>query len=96
MSRVKGTERRKRLHAEIFRIITEAKDRPCADCGLSFPTVCMDFDHLPHHEKSFTIGSPSNWTSIPRIKREIAKCEVVCSNCHRIRTHDRKNGLTTV
>lgn len=96
MSRAKGTERRKRLHAEIFKIITEAKDVPCADCGHVFPTVCMDFDHLPGFKKDFTIGSPSNWTSISRIKREIAKTEVVCSNCHRIRTHARKNGLTLV
>lgn len=52
----------------------------------------MDFDHLPQYEKLFNIGSPSNWTSLYRVKQEIAKCEVVCSNCHRIRTWERKNG----
>jgi hypothetical protein len=28
------------------------------------------------------------------IKKEIAKCDVVCSNCHRVRTHIRRNGTT--
>lgn len=87
-------DRQKKLHAEIYQLIIEAKDAPCARCKGRFPSVCMDFDHLPGFEKKFTIGSPANWTSVGRIKAEIAKTQVVCSNCHRIITWERKNGLT--
>jgi hypothetical protein len=52
----------------------------------------MDFDHLPGFTKDFTIGSPANWTSVARIRAEIAKTQVLCSNCHRIVTWERKNG----
>jgi hypothetical protein len=52
----------------------------------------MDFDHLPAFEKEFNIGSPSNWSSVSRVRKEIEKTQVVCSNCHRIITWERKYG----
>ncbi|AJD82175.1 HNH endonuclease [Mycobacterium phage Cosmo] len=52
----------------------------------------MDFDHV-RGVKEFNIGSYRTKSySLQRIRDEIAKCDVVCSNCHRIRTHDRKNA----
>lgn len=69
----------------------EAKDVPCADCGERFPTVCMDFDHLPGFEKVANISSlVQRPVSLERLVAEIAKCDVVCANCHRIRTADRR------
>ncbi len=67
----------------------------CADCGFSgkdFPYV-LDFDHKKDTaEKSFNIG---NWSqavlSTGAIRREMEKCELVCANCHRIRTFSNKN-----
>lgn len=74
-------------------IIKEKKAVPCSDCGIEYPYYVMDFDHVKG-EKSFGIGSS------PRIKvedllKEIDKCEVVCSNCHRKRTYEKqmKKGL---
>jgi hypothetical protein len=74
--------------------VASLKKRPCADCLQSFPTVCMDFDHLPGRGKSFTIsqfvrehGHLDNARALLEV--EIQKCSVVCSNCHRIRTHRR-------
>lgn len=65
------------------------KARKCLDCGFSgakFPFV-LDFDHIQGHEKKFNIGSwRHSALSISAIEREIAKCELVCANCHRIRT----------
>lgn len=84
--------KRRDLHQEIHACIVAAKEVPCARCCKRYPTVCMDFDHLPEFEKSFNIGSPSNWTSVARIKAEMSKCQVVCSNCHRILTWERKYG----
>jgi hypothetical protein len=59
----------------------------CVDCGIN-NHIILDFDHL--HDKKYNISrmihDGFSWAAI---KKEIAKCEVVCANCHRIRTHDR-------
>ena len=66
--------------------LNKLKEGPCADCSLSFPPECMDFDHLPQYDKIENIG---RIRSHKKIKEEIAKCELVCANCHRVRTLKR-------
>jgi hypothetical protein len=62
------------------------KNVPCLDCGERFPYYVMDFDH--QRDKSFTIAKAVATNGrLEHILAEIEKCEVVCSNCHRIRTH---------
>ncbi len=62
----------------------------CSDCGIDYPYYILDFDHLPQFEKSFELkASGSKDKSIPQIEAEIAKCEIVCANCHRHRTYTR-------
>jgi hypothetical protein len=69
---------------------------PCTDCKQIYPAICMDFDHISD-DKSFDICyMVCNSYSLERIKLEIAKCEVVCSNCHRIRTRDRKLAVSNM
>lgn len=63
---------------------------PCADCKEFFPYYIMDFDHLPGVEKKFEIGGANSATSLQALKDEIAKCEIVCANCHRHRTFMRQ------
>lgn len=59
----------------------------CVDCGIKNHIV-LDFDHLKDkkYNVSRMIHDRFSWAAI---KKEIAKCEVVCANCHRIRTHIR-------
>ena len=64
------------------------KSVPCMDCGGVFPPVCMDFDHV-RGVKRYNI-SWAKERSLSELLEEIAKCEIVCSNCHRIRTHERR------
>lgn len=64
----------------------------CADCGGSFPPECMDFDHLGDKVDGVAtmVSRTKPWEEI---EAEIAKCELVCANCHRIRTKRRySNG----
>lgn len=70
---------------------TQLKDKPCADCGGVFPPVCMQYDHLPQYEKKFSISQAVHTGSVTKeeLLEEIAKCEVVCANCHFIRTSRR-------
>ena len=64
--------------------------KPCKDCGEIYPHYVMDFDHLPGFEKDFQISERGIYVSIERLYAEFDKCDIVCSNCHRERTHQRK------
>ena len=59
----------------------------CMDCGVTNPIV-LDFDHLKDKKYNISrmIHDGFSWAAI---KKEIEKCEVVCANCHRIRTYTR-------
>lgn len=71
----------------------ELKSKPCADCGGRFAVCCMDFDHRPGTAKSHNVGSMfAHHYGRELIEAEVAKCDLVCANCHRIRTRDRRRG----
>lgn len=74
------------------RIVEAAKAVPCDDCGERYPHYVMDFDHRDPLQKLFNIGSLSRMTSVAKLLAEIAKCDVVCANCHRERTHVQSGG----
>lgn len=62
----------------------------CKDCGKFYPYYCMDFDHIKGNKK-FDIGKAvSLQVSMKELRLEIAKCQIVCALCHRIRTHQRR------
>jgi hypothetical protein len=66
------------------------KDKPCVDCGIRFHPIAMEWDHLPQFEKSFSIADNFASFSKERILTEVAKCELVCANCHAVRTFTRR------
>ena len=61
-------------------------DVPCADCGEIFATFVMHWDHLPGFDKRGEIGSMLGRFSRDVILKELTKCELVCANCHVMRT----------
>lgn len=62
----------------------------CTDCGYNAHPQALHFDHIPGRgEKLFNIGAYVH-CSWEKIEAEIAKCEVVCANCHAVRTHTRR------
>lgn len=65
------------------------KNKPCVDCNKSYPPYVMDFDHLKDKEFGLSKTLNYNWGK-KRVLDEIAKCELVCANCHRERTHNRQ------
>jgi hypothetical protein len=82
-------DKAKRRSKEASAMVAQAKARPCIDCGIEYPPHVMDFDHL--YDKEFNIAHmPNRGFSLKRIQEEMNKCEVVCANCHRQRTHARK------
>jgi len=78
---------KKRRKERIRTLINELKSVPCADCGKFYPPYVMDFDHRDPSDKKYHIGEATRSMSILSVYIEVAKCDVVCANCHRIRTH---------
>jgi hypothetical protein len=67
-------------------------EQGCADCGYNTSAYALQFDHIEDNKKasvSNLIRSDYGWETI---KKEMDKCEVVCANCHAIRTHARKSN----
>jgi hypothetical protein len=89
----KAMDRRKQDRHKITNYIRLAKTgKQCADCREDYPHWILEFDHLPGTDKKFTIGQHniSRDKSIEDIQAEIDKCEIVCANCHKDRTYNRK------
>ena len=82
--RIKRTLRNKKYYKEF------KKNKPCLDCKIVYPTYVLDFDHRDGTKKRFNISLVSSH-SIETLQKEIDKCDLVCANCHRIRTHKRRN-----
>lgn len=82
--------RKTALRAEI----NELKGQPCTDCGIAYPPYVMDYDHRDGSIKEGIIARMIDNYQRTKVFIEIAKCDLVCSNCHRERTHRRTYGLT--
>lgn len=74
----------KQRRKENKELIESLKDAPCVDCGNKFPACAMDFHHLDPLEKTKGIGAMVGWSK-EKILKEISKCILLCSNCHRVR-----------
>ena len=81
------SEYKRRRRARAF--IRKAKDVPCADCGIRYDHWIMEFDHT--EDKAFTVSHIQHaHLRLDLLAAEIAKCDVVCANCHRERTWRRR------
>jgi len=65
----------------------------CVDCGYNAHAEALEFDHLPDSGKLFNIGEKIGSYSMKKLMEEVAKCEVVCANCHAIRTSSRRRFI---
>jgi len=63
----------------------------CTDCGEKYPFYVFDFDHVRGTKKAsisrLLCSSPN------MIDKEVKKCELVCANCHRVRTYSRYEAM---
>lgn len=71
-----------------LRRIRQEADLHCIDCGFSHPAA-MEFHHLDPSQKE---GFVSRIQSASKLRKEMKKCVVLCSNCHRIRHWNEKNA----
>ena len=84
----------KQRRSEKVKLLQDLKDnQPCADCGAKRRYYVMDFDHVRGEKLgkvSALVAADVSWRMI---LDEIAKCDLVCANCHRERTHQRGQDL---
>jgi hypothetical protein len=62
---------------------------PCTDCGETFPIYVMHWDHLPEFEKVDQVSAMVAGRTREAVLEELKKCELVCANCHVMRTVNR-------
>lgn len=74
------------------KFVSEQKIKPCVDCKF-VPLVPdqMDFDHVRGTKITDIARLVARGVSIKKIQEEIDKCDLVCANCHRLRTAIRRN-----
>jgi hypothetical protein len=74
-------------------LMKELKSGPCVDCGVSYPYYVMHFDHIGT-DKVADVSKLLTLKAWQTVLDEIAKCELVCANCHAERTHQRDSYYT--
>lgn len=67
-------------------------EKGCMDCGYNAHPAALEFDHVSG-TKLFNIGEQVGKRSREKLWEEIAKCDVVCANCHNIRTAIRRQRV---
>jgi 5-methylcytosine-specific restriction endonuclease McrA len=80
--------------AEARALLRQIKAKPCLDCGGSFPSSAMHFDHRDPFAKNHNVSKFATTGSIEGMLAEIEQCDLVCANCHAARTDtQRRLGL---
>lgn len=78
-----------RRHRNLKReLVARLRDVPCMDCKQSYPSYVMEFDHT-RGAKLFSIAKAVT-QGYKALSEELLKCDVVCANCHLVRTYDKK------
>lgn len=72
-------------------LLERRKTLKCERCGEDH-VATLDFHHRDPQEKDIEVATAAHqgW-SIDRLEAEIAKCEVLCANCHRKLHFDLRN-----
>jgi hypothetical protein len=64
----------------------------CAQCGYNAHSAALDFNHVKGVKKFNVSQDPK--VALQKLLAEIAKCEVLCANCHRIHTYENRHWRT--
>jgi hypothetical protein len=86
--------RRKRAKAQAD-LLDQLRDTPCHDCGGRFALYVMQFDHRDPTTKTHLVSQMIGHAGTARILAEVAKCDIVCANCHRQRSYVQRTMTAT-
>lgn len=87
-AKARNAEYKKRNREYVIQIKSQGA---CADCGLR-PEVLevLEFDHTGNDKEHDVARLVHRGSSLKQLQKEIEKCELVCANCHRVRTVRRR------
>lgn len=89
-----NSKRRRQLRAILNEI---KKGKPCHDCKCTYHTEVMEYDHRPEEQKVAPVTRMViDGYGMDAILAEIEKCDLVCANCHRLRTVARRRSRQVV
>lgn len=77
-------ERARAIKADLVAL----KGGMCMDCGFTGNPVCFHFDHRDPWEKVANIQALCSKKRSEELRLELQKCDLVCANCHAIRTSE--------
>lgn len=83
-------ERFLRLRAAQLEVLDRVRALPCLDCGRTLTVAAMEFDHLVPGAKRGELSYLAGRVRIGSLLEELAKCDIVCANCHAERTYHRR------
>ena len=69
-------------------------ERGCAQCGYNKHPVALELNHIDPTTKTYSIGRDLISISMKKLVEELAKCEVLCANCHQIHTYENGHHLS--
>ena len=86
----KNRRNKNRQRKRLRTILWDVKQVPCQDCGGLYHPWVMELDHRDGSTKTAAVANlVSTGCTDARLLEEIEKCDVVCANCHRMRTYRR-------
>lgn len=86
-TRIRMKNRRVRFRKKLTSI---KESTPCFDCGIQYKHYIMEYDHIANDKLMNVTHMLTGSRSWKSIENEIAKCQLVCANCHRTRTFERR------
>ncbi len=81
-AKCKGCECTATRESFVSRVLSIVGKFECVECGYNKCFEALDFHHLDPNEKDFNIAAGKSYSS-ERLRKELAKCTLLCSNCHR-------------
>ena len=81
--------RKKRVFVQAYKLACG-----CAKCGYDASPVALELHHIDPATKTYTIGGQLISIPMPKLLEEFTKCEVLCSNCHRIHSFENDHHLS--
>lgn len=84
-----GAKQKKTLANTLAELHLYKEMMGCFDCKNKFPHYVLEFDHKPEYDKIDVVYRVLRRLGPDAAWNEVKKCDVVCANCHKIRTHTR-------
>lgn len=90
---IRGRDEQRKWRNKRRKVLVEENGGRCYICGYNKCLTALDFHHRDPSQKEFGIARMlNNGAPMERLKREIQKCVLICSNCH----HEVHEGITAL